>query len=110
MAQYHFDDKVFKLEGKTIAIISYLSIIGWVVALILHGNNPTSFGAFHLRQTLGLFLTWVILSFIPFIGWVLALPMLILWGVGLYYAFNDQAKPVPLLGEFYENSFNTLIE
>ena len=110
MTQYHLDDKAFKVDGKTIAIISYLSIIGWVVALLLHGNNPTSFAAFHLRQTLGLLLTWVLLSFIPIVGWILALPVLVLWAFGLYYAFDHQCKPVPVIGNFFEQSFNSLIE
>ena len=110
MAQYHFDDRFFKVDGRTIAIISYLTIIGWVAALLLHGNNPTSFGAFHLRQTLGLLLSWVLLSFIPIIGWFLALQVLILWMIGLYFACNNQAKSVPLIGEFFEQSFNSLIE
>ncbi|KGJ99685.1 DUF4870 domain-containing protein [Thalassotalea sp. ND16A] len=110
MTQYHVDDKAFKADGKTIAIISYLTIIGWVVALVLHGNNPTNLAAFHLRQSLGLFLTWVVLSFIPIIGWIFALPVLILWGIGLYHAFHENITPVAVIGEFFQRSFNTLIE
>src|SRR5688500_4741815 len=63
-------------EDKTIAIVSYLTLIGFIVALILHGNKKTRLGAYHLRQSLGLMLTAIavafavtIMAFIPFIGW-----------------------------------------
>ncbi|NMP17420.1 MULTISPECIES: hypothetical protein [unclassified Thalassotalea] len=100
---------MFKLEGRTIAIISYLTIVGWVIALIFHGQNPSRFSAFHLRQSLGMFLTWVILSFIPVIGWALAIPLWILWGFGLYYACSNQLTFIPLLGKLFDDSLNSLI-
>ncbi len=104
-----FIDKFSQANGRTIAMISYFSIIGWVIALLMHGKNPSHLSAYHLRQTLGLLLTWVLLSFIPLIGWLLALPVLILWAYGLYYAFNERMLPIPILGDFYQQSFNSLI-
>ena len=41
-------------EDSTVAILSYITIIGFIVAIILHGNKKTSLGSFHLRQALGL--------------------------------------------------------
>ncbi|WP_371372355.1 DUF4870 domain-containing protein [Thalassotalea aquiviva] len=102
--------KLTRADGRTIAVICYLSIIGWVIALIMHGNNPSRLSAFHLRQMLGLILTWVLLSFIPFIGWILALPVALLWLIGLFDAIKGRLYPIPILGEFYQQSFNTLIE
>ena len=58
-----------------IAIVSYLSLVGWVVAVILHyksDSRNTSFGAFHLRQSLGIHLT----------GFFLGLPPLIIRAAG----------------------------
>ncbi|WP_068546447.1 DUF4870 domain-containing protein [Thalassotalea crassostreae] len=110
MTQAHFDDKTFKFEGRTIAILSYFTIVGWIAALILHSNNPTRLGAFHLRQSLGLFLTWVILSFIPVIGWLLAVAIIALWAIALYGAIESQEKELPYVGEFFQQSFNSLIE
>lgn len=60
-------------EDKTVAIVAYLSLIGFIVALILH-NQPgkkTVLGSFHLRQGLGIMLCSVCMSIImiiPFVG------------------------------------------
>lgn len=102
-------EKLSSASGRTIAVVSYFSIVGWVIALLMHGKNPSHLAAYHLRQMLGLILTWVLLSFIPLIGWLLALPVLVLWGYGVYYAFNARMLPVPILGDFYQESFNSLI-
>ncbi|WP_371189433.1 DUF4870 domain-containing protein [Thalassotalea maritima] len=110
MSQDQLNDSLFKLDSRTISLISYLTIFGWVVALVLHGNNPSRLAAFHLRQSLGVLLTWVVLSFIPVIGWLLALPVLYLWACGIYYAFTEQKHVVPVLGDFYQQSFKTLID
>lgn len=102
--------KFSHIDGKIIAIISYFSIIGWIIALIMHGKKPSKLAAFHLRQTLGLVLTWVLLTFIPLIGWLLAFPILVLWAIGLYNAYEGKMQPLPYLGAFYQQSFNSLIE
>ena len=59
-------------EDKTVAIIAYLTLIGFIVAIIVHMNKKTKLGAFHLRQMLGFLLTGIavvfceiILIFIP---------------------------------------------
>lgn len=103
-------------EDKTVAIVSYLTIIGFIVAVVLHGNKKTALGSFHLRQTLGLFLTavacWVLnmmLAFIPIIGWltiiVVWLGLFALWLIGFIGAANGKMTPIPVLGEKYQEWF-----
>jgi hypothetical protein len=36
-------------EDRTVAIVSYLTLIGFVVAILLHSSKKTQLGAFHLR-------------------------------------------------------------
>ncbi|MEJ8843510.1 hypothetical protein WG954_14060 [Lacibacter sp. H375] len=99
------------LDGKSIAIISYLTIIGWIIAFVMHGNNKTQLGAFHLRQSLFLMLTgfgvsilqWVLIL-IPIIGWIISillyfvlLGLFVLWIIGLIAAINGEEKEVPVL-------------
>ena len=110
MSHGHINDKLFKVSGKAVAVICYLSIVGWIVALVLHGNNPTKLGAFHLRQSLGLLLSLVILTFIPVIGWVLSLPIFILWTVGIYHAFHERQDTIPYIGNFFQENLDSLIE
>lgn len=100
-------------ESKTIALISYLTIIGWVIAFVMHGNNKTSLGIFHLRQSaflmllaIGLYTIQFFLLFIPHIGWmlsslfgVLGLGIFIFWIMSLISAINGEEKPLPLFGD-----------
>jgi len=104
-------------NGKTAAIVSYITIIGWLIAyLAMHQQNKTSLGGFHLRQTLLLFIcaiiyqvivlaiTWVI----PAIGLLLSfgyLAFLVLWVIGLIGAANGEEKPMPLIGEKAQELF-----
>lgn len=108
-------------EDKTVAILSYLTLIGFIVAVVLHGNKKTRLGTYHLRQSLGLLITavavWVlniVLAFVPIIGWltimVLWLGLFFLWLMGLISAANGQKKPVPVLGEHYAKWFGSTFE
>ncbi|HVZ65915.1 MAG TPA: DUF4870 domain-containing protein [Lacunisphaera sp.] len=103
-------------EDRTVAIVSYLTIIGFIVALILHMNKKTVLGAFHLRQCLGLIITAIalgvagmIVMFIPVIGWLAMmacwLALLVLWVMGLIAAASGQQKPLPVVGEYYQKWF-----
>ena len=108
-------------EDKTVAIIAYLTLIGFIVAIIIHMNKKTKLGAFHLRQVLGFVLTGIavvfcefVLIFIPILGWlcILALwvSMLVLWILGLVAAINGQMKPMPVVGPLYQKWFGTTFD
>ena len=103
---------VVSTEDRTVAIVSYLTLIGFIVAVVLHGNKKTALGAFHLRQMLGLMVLaiglWVV-AVVPLIGWLISLvawiPLLVLWLMGLIAAAGGQMKPVPLIGEHFQKWF-----
>lgn len=99
-------------EDRTVAIISYLTLIGFVVAVILHSSKKTRLGAFHLRQALGLFVTGfvnLVLAFIPVIGWILIpvviVGLLVFLVMGFIGAVQGRMNPVPLLGAYYQKWF-----
>ncbi len=99
-------------DGKNIAIIAYLTIIGLIIAFVLNNEKRNDYATFHIRQSLGIFLTFFIggiIRYIPFIGWILSIVILllvvVLWIVGIINAANGNKKPVPLLGEYYNNLF-----
>ncbi|MBK7249797.1 MAG: hypothetical protein IPI06_02520 [Gammaproteobacteria bacterium] len=104
-------------EDKTIAILAYITVIGFIAAIIMHGNNKTALGAFHLRQTLGFFimsLGMIILGMIPILGWIampfFAIFMLVCWVIGLIGAINGQLKPMPLVGPMFQKWFGTTFD
>ncbi len=101
-------------DPKTIAIVAYLTIVGCIIAMIW--NNPRSEQAsFHIRQSLGLMLIWMgsrFVAFVPFFGHTLArglsLGAFVLLIIGLIGAVQGQQKPVPVLGEYFQEWFKTL--
>ena len=44
-------------EDRTVAILAYVTIIGFIIAIVMHGSKKTALGSFHLRQVLGLIVT-----------------------------------------------------
>jgi len=103
-------------DDRTVAILSYITIIGFIIAIVLYSSKKTVLGGFHLRQVLGLIVTglvfWVasiVLMFIPILGWLVVLggwlAFLFMWLMGLIAAVNGQQKPMPILGAKYQQWF-----
>ena len=104
-------------NGKTIAVLSYITLIGWIIALVMNSSNKTKLGAFHLRQMLGLMLFMVIACFIaiiPILGWIIFLvawiASIVFWIMGLISAAKGEQKPVPLIGAKIQSIFGNLFE
>ncbi len=101
------------MDSKTMGIVTYLTLIGWIIALILNQTPKYPTVSFHLRQMLGLMLTGLgfsILGWIPFIGWIFSFGggifVLILWIIAFMGALNDKQELVPMLGEKYQEMFS----
>ncbi len=101
-------------EGKTIAIISYITIIGTLIAFIMNQNKHNYFAAYHIRQALGVFLTGLIVNFLQryidfnWLDLLLSLGVFVLWIFGLIAAIQGEEKPVPLLGEQFQEWFRNI--
>jgi uncharacterized membrane protein len=120
-------------EDKTVAILSYLTLIGFIVAIVMHSSKKTRLGAFHLRQVLGLMLTaiagWIcvaimmfvllfvlafmksiLLFLIPLIYIAFGVSIFVLWLMGFIAAINGQMNPMPVVGPYYQKWFGTAFE
>jgi uncharacterized membrane protein len=104
-------------EDKTVAILSYITIIGFIVAIVMHGNKKTRLGSFHLRQMLGIVVSGFalgIISIVPILGWITGFVgfifLAVLWVMGLIAAASGQLKPVPVLGAHYQKWFGTAFD
>lgn len=111
-------------EDKTVAILAYITLIGFIIAIVMHGSNKTKLGSYHLKQALGLVITgvasWLMImfiAFIPVVNLILILLSPILWlGIlvlvilGIMNAANGVEKPLPVVGPMFEkwfaNAFN----
>ncbi len=105
-------------------IVAYLSLVGWVVALVQNNDKKgyeKSFTAFHLRQMLGLmiigFCIWIVqipLALIPIIGFaisvILSLGVLAFWILGIVGAANGQRKELPYIGQVIQSMLGKLFE
>jgi uncharacterized membrane protein len=99
-------------EDKTVAILSYITIIGFIAAIFMHMNQKTALGAFHLRQVLGLVLTGLaggVCAVVPILGWlvwfVVVIGLFLLWLIGLLSAVKGEMRPMPILGAHYQRWF-----
>lgn len=105
---------------KTMGIVAYMTLVGWVIALVQNNSQKASeekqFTAFHLRQMLGLmivaFCCWILqipLALIPLIGfWIsmlLSLAIFVFWILAVIDAANGLTRELPYIG----NPIQTLL-
>ena len=121
--------KVSSKVDKTVGVIAYLTLIGFGIGIILNINKTgqeKKFGAFHLRQSLGIILGTFAVSIaiqivdgiLGFIGLALSgvlnpimyLATLVLIIIGVVNAGNGEKKLLPYIGEYAEKFFKQLFE
>ncbi|WP_425639177.1 DUF4870 domain-containing protein [Algoriphagus yeomjeoni] len=102
-------------EGKTEAILAYITVIGLIIAFVMNNEKKYPFAKYHIKQSLGLVvlgLILVLISLIPIIGWIVYLLGLVLmvymWVMGLIHAVNGRMESIPILGSRFEELFKNL--
>ena len=102
-------------EGKSIAIIAYITFIGLIIAFVMNNDKKNDFAKYHITQSLGLTLTGLalgVIGMIPILGWIIDLVgffvLLYMWIMGVVNAVNGQEKPVPILGNKYIEWFKNI--
>ncbi len=113
-----------KDNGKTAGIISYFTIIGWLIAYFaMYKDNKTYLATYQLRQTLlyhlvsiviyyaagailaAIFLYWSV-SLYSILIWIINVGLFVIWIIGLIGAINGETKPIPLIGEKAQSVFS----
>lgn len=101
------------MDNKTISIISYITIVGWLIAYLVGKDNLDAFSKYHLRQSLGLAIVGIVLNIITisisFLGMIvnlIGLLLLILFIIGIINAVNGHMKPLIVIGKFFEDKFD----
>ena len=100
-------------EGRTMAIVSYFTFVGLIIAIIMNLDKKNPFTSFHIRQMLGLvIMLWVsniteayINSWLGTVCWAITF---VCWLFGLYHAIKSEAKPIPVLGEKFQEWFQNI--
>ncbi len=102
-------------DPKLVGILSYLTLFGWIIAMILNNDVKDEYASFHIRQSLGIqilfTLVWV-LSGIPVVNFTAApvggLFTFVLWVLGFVSAVQGQRKLVPIIGDKFQEWFASL--
>lgn len=101
-------------EGKMAAITGYILIVGVLIAMSMNAEKKNEFASFHIRQSLGLSITFISLGLIVsnfdslLISGSMWLFVSVLWAYGIFTAITGQAKPLPLLGVFFQKAFKSI--
>jgi uncharacterized membrane protein len=100
--------------GKTTAIVAYLTIIGTIIAYFMNNDTRNTFASFHIRQALGIHITFYLLGALIsifdswMISWAFYIFIIVLWGYGFITALQGEQKEVPFLGDKFQKWFSTI--
>ncbi len=93
------------MNSQLKAIITHITLIGWIVALILNNSDKDELTSFYLRQTLGIYLLGLLGSLIPALRVVIGIIVLVLWIISLIGAIRQEQKEVPVVGGYFQDWF-----
>lgn len=105
-------------EGKTIAIIAYITLIGLIIAIVMNNDKKNDFARYHIRQSLGIMLlyiaVWILfiiismIVYIPLLSTIVYLGLLVLLILGILAAAQGEKKPIPVFGEQFQIWFKNI--
>ncbi|SDM59632.1 import component protein [Siphonobacter aquaeclarae] len=103
------------MNNKSLSILSYITLIGWLIAYFTGKDQANDLLKYHLRQSLGLLIAGLLLSIglnilmaitsLYSLGY-LSLVVLVLLIIGAINAANEVKKPLPIIGKMFENKFS----
>ncbi len=110
MNDYQINDSDIA-DGKAMAAVSYLGLIGFLVAYLTSKENR--YVLYHCQQSLVLVFAWFISGFImllgviPIIGLIImvlfwlfiGIPLVVFLIIGIVNAAGGNVKPLPVLGK-----------
>ena len=101
-------------SGKSSAVISYFYLLGVLIAYFTNSDKKSQFAYFHIRQSLGLWLSFMTLGY-PigyFDSWQITGSFWMAFGILFIYGFSTALSgnmiPVPLVGNLYQTAFKNI--
>ena len=101
-------------NSKALAIITYITLIGWIIAFALNNKQKNLLVSYHQRQSLGIQLIYFSTAFLISLTTlanlqVLFLGVFILMIIGISNASNQKKKPLPMVGNYFEKWFESIV-
>jgi uncharacterized membrane protein len=125
-------DKSTGIQDATVGIVAYITLIGFIIAIVMNGSKEgeeKKFGAFHIRQALGLIIfavglyivfmilsaiiisiSWSLLAIVSFLSLLVWLGFLALLVLGIINAANKTFKEVPIIGKYSSKMLGAAFE
>ncbi len=100
--------------NKTAAILSYIILIGPLIAMSMNAEDKEKFASFHIRQALGITIAFISLGLIisNFNNDLLVLSMWIFISIlsvyGMVIASRGEMKTVPIIGNISQKLFKNI--
>lgn len=106
------------MDNKVLSIVSYVSILGWLIAYLVGKEKADDLLKYHLNQSLAINLIAIVfqivlaivvvivpsLYFLAYIGyaiWIIAI-------IGIINAAKMELKPLPLIGGWADKTFSII--
>jgi uncharacterized membrane protein len=102
-----------KSENST-AFISYLYLLGLLIAYLKNKANKSVLVSFHIRQSLGLWLGFFMIGYPigSFDSWTVTISFwagfTVLIVYGIFLAMSGFTTPIPLVGKFFQKIFKNI--
>ncbi|WP_340073878.1 hypothetical protein [Leptobacterium sp. I13] len=99
-------------KGKTTAIVSYITIIGTLIAIFMNLEPKNDFARFHIRQAFGVHISFYAIGFMisMFNSWFISsafyIIIITLWIYGFSGAVQERKTLIPLLGNSFQKWFS----
>ncbi|WP_298902003.1 hypothetical protein [uncultured Psychroserpens sp.] len=101
-------------QNNTLAIVSYITLIGTLIAFFMNKETRNPLVSFHVRQALGLWLLQMILGYFigAFDSWMISMSFWIffiaLFLYGIFGAVGGKMNEVPILGPLFQKLFSSI--
>ncbi len=101
-------------DGKIAAILSYITPLGLIIAIIMNSNNKSSLASYHIRNAIGLVLAWIVIIgldniFLPYyIVRMLNIAVFVLGIIGFIGAIQGEEKEIPIVGKLFQDWFRSI--
>ncbi|MCH4552986.1 MULTISPECIES: hypothetical protein [Aestuariibaculum] len=97
-------------NGKTMAIISHITFVGLIIAIIMNADKKNAFTAFYNRQMIGLIIMLFIAQITDkylngTIGYIFWLISAVSWLYSFIHIIQGKVKLLPYVGEKFQEWF-----
>jgi uncharacterized membrane protein len=98
-------------NGQNAALVSYLTLLGALIAMSMNSHVQHPFARFHIRQAFGIHLLFhafaiLVSNYLDFISFgILWLIYLVVWGHGFWNAIQGKQTLTPIVGSYFQKWF-----